>query len=164
MKSLLIALTSLFLFTSVTQAQTKQADKESAIRDLVESKRFVFTVQSISPLRGGTRQATSTWDLNVKPDSIVSYLPYFGRAFSASMDPTQNGLNFTSTDFSYMMQKGKKNGWNITILPKDANDVQKMVLSIGSTGYGTLQVISNNRDPISFYGLVSEARQKGTKK
>ena len=163
MKSLLILLSSLSFLVGA-EGQTKQADKESATRDLVESKRFVFTVQSISPLRGGSRQATSTWDLTIKPDSLVSYLPYFGRAFAASMDPTQNGLNFTSTDFQYSMQRAKKNGWNITILPKDANDVQKMTLSIGSTGYGTLQVVSNNRDPISFYGYIGAARQKGGKK
>ena len=66
------------------------------------------------------------------------------------------GLNFTSTEFQYNLKSKKKGGWDITIKPTDIKDVRQMFLSIGENGYASLQVISNNRQTISYYGYITE--------
>lgn len=137
-----------------------QDDKKAAIGELVKSRQFVFKAQSASPTSGRTRQLTSEYGLWVKKDTVVSALPYFGRAYSAPVDPTSGGINFTSTDFEYTETEGKKGGWQIEIKPKDNRDVQQMSLSISTSGYGTLQVRSNNRQNISFYGYVDKPGKK----
>ena len=148
---LLVALPSLGI------AYTQESEQPS-LQKMLTSKHFVFKAQTVLPLRGSTRNLTSDYDLKLSGDSLVSYLPYFGRAYFAPLDPTENGLQFTSTDFTYNVQK-KKKGWDITILPKDTRDVRQMFLSVSNSGYARLQVTSNSRDGIAFNGYIDKMKQ-----
>jgi len=142
--------------------QDKQAAKDAAIKNLVDSQSYDFVVQTVTPLSGRTRQLTSDYDLQVTKSSIVSYLPYFGRAYQAPINSTQSPLTFTSKDFEYTATPAKKGGWNVLIKPKDNREVQQMNLSISASGYGSLQVTSTNRQPISFYGYIKALKGKKT--
>src|SRR5687768_3644853 len=84
----------------IAKADKKQ-EKSVSIQHLLESKRFVFDARTVSPIGGPTRQLTSSYDFTVKGDSVLSFLPYFGRAYVAPMTSADAGLRFTSTDFSY---------------------------------------------------------------
>jgi Domain of unknown function (DUF4251) len=75
--------------------------KDSTIKIIVENRQFVFHAQTALPSTGGSRQLTSAYDLKVLKDSLISYLPYFGRAYSTTYGATDGGLNFTSTKFDY---------------------------------------------------------------
>ncbi|HVW63254.1 MAG TPA: DUF4251 domain-containing protein [Puia sp.] len=157
----LAALLALCSLPALTYAQSnKTSAKETAIKNMVDSQNYVFVAQTALPLSGRTRQLTSDYDLRVTKSSIVSYLPYFGRAYQAPLDPTKGGLEFTSKDFDYTATPGKKSGWTVQIKPKDNRDVQQMTLSISSGGYGTLQVVSTNRQPISFNGYIKAPKAK----
>jgi hypothetical protein len=134
-----------------------QDSKDSALQKIIETKHYIFKAQSALPQRGGLRNLTSSYDMQVIGDSIVTYLPYFGRAYVAPVDPTEGGIKFTSTNFSYTA-KQKKDGWEITILPKDTRDVKQMYLSVSTKGYAKLQVISNNRESISYNGYVDQLK------
>lgn len=140
------------------QAQTKKekkAQKAAEVKELVDSRTYIFTPQTMLPASGRSRQVTPDFEFRVLGDSIVSYLPYFGRAFSAPINPNQGGLTFRSTDFDYTLADAKKGGWDITIRPKDVPDVQRIQLSIQESGYAYMQVISTNRQPIAFNGILS---------
>jgi hypothetical protein len=140
-------------------AQDKKNDKQTAIKDMVETQQYIFKAQLASPMTGQQRTLTSDYDLTVSKSAVTSYLPYFGRAYAAPIDPSQGGIKFTSTKFQYIKEDSKKDGWDITIIPKDASDVQKLYLHISSNGYATLQVTSINRQPISFNGRIEENKQ-----
>jgi hypothetical protein len=140
-------------FTASVSAQDAEKDKAKAI---VESKEFVFKAQSVQPLGAPSRQLTSEYDLKVLGDSVISYLPYFGRAYSAPAPGEDGGFNFTSTKFEYKAKPKKKGGWDINIKPNDTKDVRQLSLSITQSGYASLQVISNNRQSISYYGYITE--------
>jgi Domain of unknown function (DUF4251) len=140
-------------------AQDKKQDNQAAIRDMVESQQYVFKAQFATPMTGQQRTLTSDYDLTVSKSAVTSYLPYFGRAYSAPIDPSQGGIKFTSTKFQYIKKSGKKDDWDITIIPKDASEVQKLYLHISSNGYATLQVMSTNRQSISFNGVIEENKQ-----
>lgn len=135
-------------------AQGQSTTTEEKTASLIKSGEFVFTARTALPMRGSSRNLTSEYELSVSRDSIVSYLPYFGRAYTAPMDPSKGGIQFTSTDFGYRVDDLRKGGWRITIQPKDEKDVRQMVLTVSEAGYGTLQVVSNHKQPISFYGVV----------
>ena len=154
-------ISSIFLlagFNSVL-AQNKKQDKLAAVKNMVESQQYIFKAQLVSPMTGRQRSLTSDYDLTISKSAITSYLPFFGRAYSAPIDPSQGGIKFTSTKFQYIKEDSKKDGWDITIIPQDASDVQKLYLHISSNGYATLQVISTNRQPISFNGSIEENTQ-----
>lgn len=155
-KSVALFSLALAVFTNPVYSQDS---KDTAVQKGIDLRHFVFKAQSALPLRGAVRNLTSEYDMRVIGDSIVTYLPYFGRAYVAPIDPTQGALQFTSTDFSYTSKK-KKNGWDITIVPKDNKEVRQLYLSVSTKGYARLQVLSNNRDPISFNGYVDPLKQE----
>ena len=146
---------STLLFTlAFATASFAQNDKNDPLKNAVESKQYIFKARTVMPATGGTRQLTSGYDLTVRNDSVIAYLPYFGRAYQASIGKTTDGINFTSTDFSYNVNEGRKGGWLIEIKPKDGGDVQMLNLNISRKGYGTLHVNNQNRQSISFSGKI----------
>lgn len=132
---------------------------------LISSRNYVFNAQTVLPMSGRTRQISADgYDLTVTRDTINAYLPYFGRAFSAPVDPSRGGIQFVSADFEYTEEAGKNGGWEITIKPKDATGVQQLYLSVSEDGYASLRVISTNRQPISFNGVIAEKAVRKKKK
>jgi len=142
----------------ITFAQESKQDKieaqAAALKTLVESKNFVFVPQSVTPLTGRTRQLTSYYDLMISKDTITSNLPYFGRAYTAPINPEDAGISFTSTDFEYYATPGKKGGWVIVIKFKNQTQAREMNLTIFDNGRADLVVSSNNRQSISFSGDI----------
>jgi hypothetical protein len=157
---LLFVLASFFQGFAQQTKEEKKQQEYAQIQNLINSKNYVFVAQTVLPLGGRTRNLTSTYDLKVSGDTVISDLPYFGRAFAAPIDPTEGGIRFTSTDFNYNVNERKKGGWDIEILPKDAKDVRQMLLNVTESGYGSLQVISNNRQQISYNGYIKERKGK----
>ncbi len=135
--------------------QDKENARVEALKNAIESKRYVFTAQSATPMSGRTRQLTTEYILKVKNDTVTADLPYYGRAYQASYGDTEGGINFTTTQFEYSEKDGPKGGWDIIVTPKEAKNVQRMILNVSNSGYGTLQVTSNTRQMISFYGQVT---------
>lgn len=151
MKSLL---TFLLFSMALAGPSFSQDHDESSILKAIDSKEYIFRVRSILPATGGTRQVTSPYDLTVNKDSLISFLPYFGRAYTATIGQTTDPLNFTSTKFTYTLKEGKKGGWIIQIRPRDAREIQVMTLNVSKAGYATLNVNQQNRQNISYTGVV----------
>ncbi len=131
---------------------------QSVVKTSVESKQFIFHAQTAMPTSGRSRQLTTEYDLRIFPDSLVSNLPFYGRAYSAPYGSGDGGFQFTSTKFEYTATPGKKRGWDITIKPKDVTDFREFSLSLSDDGYGTLQALSNNRQPMSFWGYITQVK------
>ena len=138
--------------------ENKNVKKSSQIQDFINSKNYVFVAQTALPIGGRAINLTSPYEVRVSGDTVASDLPYFGRAFVAPMNPSEGGIHFTSTNFDYTVKGRKKGGWDIAILPKDSKDVRQMLLTVSESGYGTLQVVSNNRQQISYNGYVKERK------
>ncbi|ANE52729.1 DUF4251 domain-containing protein [Flavisolibacter tropicus] len=153
LKHAAVFLCSIVLFVTSVQAQDDKKQKGQDIKQLLDSKEYIFKAQQVTPSRGGARQLTSEYDLRLLGDSLVAYLPYFGRAYSAPIDIKESGLQFTSTNFGYELSTRKK-GWDVVMRPKDVSSIQQLVLMVSSSGRATLQVTSTNREPISFNGQV----------
>jgi glutamate dehydrogenase/leucine dehydrogenase len=102
-------------------AQTKKdkkPTKEAYVKIRMDAKRYTFLANYVLPQRGGGRQLTSEYDLRVTPDSVISFLPYFGRAyFDVPYGGGDGGIKFTSTKFTYEAKEKKKGGWEISIRP-----------------------------------------------
>ena len=159
-----------------------QTDKETTIK-IINNQNYVFNATSALPMSnyeiskvlsrmpggggGGLIQLTgSQYQLIVTKDSVESYLPYYGRAYTATIgaNPDESGIKFKSKNFKYKADKKKKGSWIITMNFKDTKDVQSMTLNVSENGYATLNVNSNNRQSISFNGYMSEPKEKDKKK
>jgi hypothetical protein len=151
----LIALFPLFVVMTNTNAQET---KEKPAEALIESKNFVFKAESVSPARGRLTQLISEYDLVVSGDSVTAFLPYFGRAFSAPLNPTDGGIKFSSGHAEYKSVQRKNDSWEIEIRPKDVQEVQTLYLTVFDNKRANLRVSSNNRESISFNGYIYEGR------
>jgi hypothetical protein len=109
---------------------------------------------SLTPMSGRLRILTDPYDVTVKPDTIVSFLPYFGRVDVAPVSSRDGGIMFTSAQFSYTAEKGKKDSWNIEIKFKDQRNASTFNFIIYDNGEASLNVLSPYRDPISFRGEI----------
>jgi hypothetical protein len=148
----------LILFVLLITNRINAQPDQSVVKTSVESKQFIFHAQTAMPTSGRSRQLTTEYDLRILPDSLVSNLPFYGKAYSVPYGSSEGGFQFTSTKFEYTATPGKKRGWDITIKPKDVTDFREFSLSLSDDGYGTLQAFSNNRQPISFRGYITHVK------
>lgn len=146
----------------------KKADKIAAIKKMLDDKHYIFEACYANPLRGGEVFLTTEYNLTITTDTVRGYLPYYGRAFVAPLDPNDGPIDLTLTKFEYTATEGKNGGWEIIIKPlmhdiSNIKDVQLLRLSISANGYASLQVTSTNRDVISFSGNIEALKPEGKK-
>ncbi|WP_341836546.1 DUF4251 domain-containing protein [Chitinophaga pollutisoli] len=154
-----------FFALSCSSTQQVPTGATADIKTIVPSRSFVFRMQTVLPMSGRTRQmAGDGYEVKISKDTVDSWLPYFGRAYSAPIDPANSGVTFVSTDFEYIEAPRKDGGWEITIKPRDNRDIQQMFFSISEGGYASLQVTSNNRQPISYNGVVTAESSRKRRK
>ena len=175
MKRLNLILSLAFLLIGVQLFA--QTNKETTIK-IVADKNYTFVANTALPMSnndinrvlammpgsqgGGSINLTgSQYDVKVTKDSIVAYLPYFGRSFSAPMDPTQGGIKFTSKDFTYTESKNKKGSYTIQINTKDVKrENYRFTINISTNGYASLTASSMNKQPIIFNGYLEEPKKQ----
>ena len=146
-----------FAFCFIT---TQAQEKRNTIKSIIEAKEFVFKAQTALPASMATRQLSGdNYDLRLFGDSLVSYLPYFGRAYSAPPPGSTGGYNFTSTKFDFKIKERKKGGWDIIIKPGDVTDFREFSLVVSPDGNAILRALSNNRQMISYNGYITAVQR-----
>jgi len=131
---------------------------QGSVKEMVDSKRFVFQAQSMTPLKGGMRTLSPGYTLKVSPDTITSDLPYAGRAFSAAYGSTDGGMKFKATQFDYTV-KEKKKGWTINIITKQVSGSPRVMISVFENGNATIVISSSDRDSITYNGVINGGSQ-----
>ena len=148
-----------------TKAQKKQ-EKLDAVKKMVDNQNYVFMAQMANPLGWRTIQLNYNYNLVISKDSIDCYLPYYGRAYVAPInpsDPKETGIQFKTKNFGYNKNTTRQKGWEITITPNDVKETRRLVLNISGSGYASLSVTSSNRQAISFNGYITENIPKKAK-
>lgn len=133
---------------------TGGAQKNKQVKETLEKGRYTFIASSAHTSRGRVINLTSDYDLRVSKDSVVAYLPYFGRAYTAPISNDDVGVKFTSTKFSYALKERKKGGWDVIIKTKDTKAQFNIYISISKNGYASLQVEAIDRENISYSGQI----------
>ena len=142
MKNSLLVL-SIVLFQLSAYTQQKQTDTLA----------LTFVAHTAVPASGGTQHLTGVYDLRINEGRVISFLPFFGRSFF-STSRTDGGIKFTSYQYEIKQSTSKKGIKEIRIRFRDVPEVRQMHLSISPNGHATLQVISNHRQNITFYGEI----------
>lgn len=158
MKNLFKILTLTILSTLFLSCLTQKEkdDKISELTRIIKTNNFKFIAQQALPMRMTALQLTSEYFLTVSHDSINCFLPYFGVANQAPYGGTNNAIEFITTDFTYAKKSNYNGSYEITIIPKKTDKATKLYLSISADGFANLNVASNYRDPINFYGVIEK--------
>jgi len=136
-------------------ASAQDSSAMAMVKKWVEAKAFTFEASTMTPSKGGMRQLTGVnYTVRVSGDTLISDLPYFGRVFNVSSITGDNGMNFTSYQFTYDSKAGKKNKWLLTIKTKDLNADRDLSFVFFDNGTATLNITSSDRQFISYQGRV----------
>lgn len=146
----------LILQSVVSNAQPKSGTDVAA---LIDNKRFEFVAESANPMRGRSIFLTAGYSVTFTGDTLKSFLPYYGRAYQATLDPSEAGIKFTSTDYEYQV-KEKRKGWDLIVKPKDVTQAPMFTISVSKEGYATLRAVLVDRQSISFSGRVQKLTSK----
>jgi hypothetical protein len=148
-------LIAFLLVVNLTYAQN--ADESVDFKALIDNKTFLFSAQSASPMRARTIHLSPGYTLKVSPDTVVSDLPFYGRTYSATMNPSDAGIKFTATEFTYTVKARKKNGWDVSIKAKDGVRTIQIFFTITGKGSASARVLASDRESISYDGYIQKS-------
>ena len=147
---------SLLMVSCATQQErAEQREKRrQAVAEAIATRRLHIDVSMMNTLRYGTKSVSPDFYLELRGDTLCSYLPYLGRAFQASMMSPTIGLNFEEPILRYTESRPKANKTRLELDVKTQEDTYHYLIDVYETGEAQLQVRSVNRDPVSFDGSV----------
>ncbi len=137
-------------------AQTKKEKKElkkQAVEKLITSGKYKIDVNRVLPARGRSVMLTSLYSVEIRNDSIISHLPYYGRAYSIPYGGGE-GLNFKAPLTDYKLDWDKKGTAKIKFTARSTEDKFDFDIDIFSNGSSTIFVNMQNRQSINFQGEV----------
>lgn len=142
-------------------AQNKKEAKEkriAAVKEQVESRNYKIDVNRAIPMGAPSIALTYSYNLKIKNDSVYSYLPYYGRAYSIPYGGGK-GLNFDAPLKNYEMKKDRKGIMTIRFDTQNSEDHFKFIINIYENGSANIDVNMQNRQSISFYGDVNTEKK-----
>ena len=132
----------------------QRAKMRLAITEAVASRQLHIDISSMSTLRYGSKTISSDFYLELRGDTLRSYLPYWGQAYQAPLGSTSIGLNFEAPILRYSQTRPKPNKTQMEVDVKTLEDTYHYLIDLYDTGKAYIRVSSMNRDPISFDGKM----------
>ena len=152
MMALTLAMVSCSTLTSAQRAE-REAKMEKAVAKALAERCYTVDVNMMYPKSGRAQNVSSDYSLEVRGDSLVSYLPYFGRAYNVPFGGGK-GLNFAAPIKSYHSEKGKKGNTRVEIQVDNTEDYFTYSLDIFPNGSTTIDVVARERESITFSGQM----------
>lgn len=144
-------------------AQSKKEKKEQmklVVKELLASEKYKIHANTAFPMRGRSIPLSSPYALEVRNDSVISYLPYYGRAYSIPYGGGE-GLVFKAPLKDYKMERDKKGNAKIQFSARTLEDKYDFSVSVFDNGAASIDVMMQNRQSISFSGeLDTETAKK----
>lgn len=153
---LLYCFFALVLFAcGTTRSVEEKAELSRDIEQAVKVRDFTFQANYAYPTGYRSVYLSHNYEVNLSPDTVKVYLPYYGRAYQASIDPRDGGFIFNSTNFTYQTSPGKrKESWTAQVKILDQDRPISFHFEIWGNGSASLHINDFNRQAISFEGVV----------
>ncbi len=155
-KGLLAILAIVALMTGCATSAEKmarQAEVAAQVKEALQARHYKIDVHMMYPRRGSSVNVSSNYSLEVKGDTLVSYLPYFGRAYNVPYGGGK-GLNFKALITGYRSEPGNKGLTRIQISTENEEDQYLYYLEIFNNGEATIDVQSRQREFITYSGRM----------
>ena len=141
----------------VTSGMTKDERKAYVANQVVsnlDQQHYTIEVDAMKSLRGSLRMLNDRYELTVKADTVVSYLPYFGEVYKAYPYMQQIGLNFTGKIYDYVASMVKQGQFRISFKTKTEEDTYVYNIDVFDNGKSDISVYGQFRDGIFFSGQM----------
>lgn len=145
------------------EKERKRVEAEKATVTLIESKNFEFRATRALPTGYKSMDLTTNPNfVRFSEELIKSEMPFFGKAYSVPFGG-DGGLKFEGKPEQYTIEKGKKN-YSVVAKVKGSNDFYTIHLTVSLDGGATMDISSNNRSSISYFGSIAPLVHPADKK
>ncbi len=129
----------------------RAAEQAAKVKAALSQRDFKISVDRMYTNRGGSKSLSYGYQVAVRNDSLISYLPYFGRAYNIPYGGGK-GLNFSERISSYQESQGKNGLRVIDIDLQNEEDTYHYTLEVFDNGSSSITVMSRQRERISYSG------------
>ena len=136
-----------------SKQEGKEGTEKEAVKKLIESENYKIDVNTAMPMRGRSIPLTSSYSLTIRNDSVISYLPYYGRAYSIPYGGG-DGLKFKALLKEYNMEMDKKGNAVIKFVARNPEDRYEFRAKVFPDGSASIDVKMQNRQSTSYRGEV----------
>lgn len=141
--------------SKLTAAEKQQRAQRVAneVAEKLNNRRFTIDITYMQPLHGPSKHVGYGFSLEMKGDSIVSCLPYFGVAYNVPYGGGK-GLNFTATITNWHLSQVKADMYEAMLEVNNGEDRLFYRIDVYNDGNSQIDVWANERDPISYTGQM----------
>lgn len=141
----------------VTAGMSKAERKAYVANQVFENldkMHYTIEVDYMTQRRGGMRSLPAGYELKIKGDTVISYLPYFGEVYATrSANYGQlKGLNFTGMIYNYSAVMVKQGEYRVQFQTETEEDRYFYSIQVFDNGKSYIDVLGENRNGISFQG------------
>ena len=154
--TLLIVILSVLVLSGCASSEEKtaqMAEQAALVTRALNNREYKIAVDRMYPMRGSSRSVSFGYSVEVRNDSLISYLPYFGRAYNLPYGGGK-GLNFSAPIGNYqeyMMRNGRR---HIEIGVTNEEDTYLYTIEVFDNGNSSVEVRARQRERISYSGNV----------
>ena len=152
--SIVMALLAAVLLGGCATSEERAAQKAEQVKKVTAAlnrRQYKIAIARMYPMNGPSKTVTYGYSVEVKNDSLFSYLPYFGRAYNVPYGGGK-GLNFSAPIGSYQEEVAKNGKRRIEIGLTNEEDTYLYILEVFDNGSSTVSVMSRQREQISYSG------------
>ena len=129
----------------------RKAEQMRKVAAALNARDYKISVTQMHPMSGPSKPVTYGYSVEVRNDSLFSYLPYFGRAYNVPYGGGK-GLNFSAPIESYKEGVAKNGMRRIEIGLTNEEDTYLYMLEVFDSGSASVSVQARQREHISYSG------------
>ncbi|MCE1154953.1 MAG: DUF4251 domain-containing protein [Bacteroidales bacterium] len=139
-----------------TVSKTSDPRLRAELLSKADARDLDIQVREMIPMQGNSQFLTPEYHIAVKGDTVISHLPYFGRAYSAPYSGG-NVFSFKAPLLSYKVDDSRKTGpVRITFSTKTIDDTFTFHIDLFENRKASVRVSAVNRQGISYSGELSD--------
>ena len=159
--STVMAVMALGVLASCATAEeraARAAEQTKKVTAALNDRHYVIAIDRMIPMRGSSKNVSYGYSVEVRNDSLISYLPYFGQAYNYFGQAYNvpygggKGLNFSAPISSYQEFQKKSDRRSIEIGLTNEEDTYVYLIDVFDNGSASVHVTARQRESISYSG------------
>ena len=154
--SMVLACSALVMLSGCATSEERAAQKAEMARNVTKAlneRNYKISVLRMNPMRGSSRSVSYGYSVEVRNDTLFSYLPYFGRAYNVPYGGGK-GLNFSHPIENYQEYQKKNGQRHIEIGLTNEEDTYLYTIEVFDNGNSSVEVWSRQRERIYYTGMM----------
>ena len=132
----------------------RAAERAAKVKTALTERHYIIGIERMYPMKGSAKSVSPDYSVEVRNDSLFSYLPYIGRAYQIPYGGGK-GLNFSERIGSYQESQKKNGQRHIEIGVKNDEDTYLYTIDVWDNGSSQIDVLPRQRERITYSGEMT---------